>query len=317
MKGDSDDLRRGGTAVAWQRACTRWRTLWATQRSTFKVEQANPDYHTNKIRSMWVMSPWSQHGGAYSRFAQLFPANPPVDQRGEKSSNRGRRGISDYTEQQGPAVVYHVVRGGKMATSFRPQRSAIFSAGAPGDPHDDPSHGRKTCSGVNGRVFSGSQGTRLALLLLSEPSARRVPAGAERIADRTRVLRFPASMIVLFTDLLAGAPITGSDEKGRCCIRWRRGIITPSTSSPMGAGRAIPKASGLSARGLCQWFCGRGRRSLAWFFFFRPRGRRGPPRSFSRDDGRLVSRARGNGLSELIRSAAPQTPRARAGGDIT
>ncbi len=119
------------------------------QRLTFKVEQANARYtqqHTIDVGDV------PGHQVRVFEVRRTYPSNPPVIN-GVKIVQSWTRGISDYTNNNGPAVVYHVYVG-ENGDKFFVTSSAI------------------------------SPGTTAFV------DIRRRPSGGERIAGRTRVLVF-------------------------------------------------------------------------------------------------------------------------------
>ena len=96
------------------------------QRLTFKVEQANARYtqqHTIDVGDV------PGHQVRVFEVRRTYPSNPPVIN-GVKIVQSWTRGISDYTNNNGPAVVYHVYVG-ENGDKFFVTSSAI-SVQAPG-----------------------------------------------------------------------------------------------------------------------------------------------------------------------------------------
>lgn len=96
------------------------------QRLIFKVEQANARYtqqHTIDVGDV------SGHQVRVFEVRRTYPSNPPVIN-GVKIVESWTRGISDYTDNNGPAVVYHVYVG-ENGDKFFVTSSAI-SVQAPG-----------------------------------------------------------------------------------------------------------------------------------------------------------------------------------------
>jgi hypothetical protein len=96
------------------------------QQLTFKVEQANTRYtqqHTIDVGDV------PGHQVRVFEVRRTFPSNPPVVN-GVKIVEAWSRGASDYTNNNGPAVVYHVFVG-ENGDKFFITSSAI-SVQAPG-----------------------------------------------------------------------------------------------------------------------------------------------------------------------------------------
>src|SRR6266446_3253476 len=205
------------------------------QRLTFKVEQANARYtqqHTIDVGDV------PGHQVRVFEVRRTYPSNPPVIN-GVKIVESWTRGISDYTDNNGPAVVYHVYVG-ENGDKFFVTSSAI-SVQAPGT-RTMTITTVGTVSGGTGEFF-GIQGL-LRLSISADVQAGR----ANRRSNSST--GFHASMIVLFTDFGLQGPYTGQMKAVLHQMAPGISIIDLFADAPAGN----PKASAYLLAAYAQWF---------------------------------------------------------------